>query len=108
MENKNKVGKPTGSPKTGGRLKGTANKVTTSLRSKIDSLLQDNWDNVQRDIDSLEAKDRLMFLEKLLGFAVPKLAATTTELEVKGKLDQMSESQLDAMIETILNQSENE
>lgn len=104
MEIKNKVGKPKGLPKTGGRVKGTPNAVTTSLRSKIDTLLNDNWNNVQKDLNSLEAKDRLLFLEKLLNYAVPRLASTTNEVEITNKLNQLSDEQLDKMIENVLNE----
>jgi hypothetical protein len=102
MEKKNKVGRPSGTPKTGGRAKGTPNAVTTSLRSKIDNLINDNWDNIQQDLDALEAKDRLTFLEKLLAFAVPKLASTTSEVEITNKLNQLSDAQLDQMIQNVL------
>lgn len=91
-----------------GRPKGTANKITTSLRGKIDDLLNENWHTVQSDLNSLEPKDRLMFLEKLLSFAVPKLASTSAEVEVKNKLDKLTEQQLDIMIENVLNEHQDD
>jgi len=93
MENR-KAGRPAGTPKTDGRLKGTPNAITSVFRAKIDTLLTDNWYNIQDDLNSLEPKDRLLFMEKLLNFAVPKLASTTSEMAVEIKVGKQLEDEI--------------
>jgi hypothetical protein len=89
-----KRGRPAGIAKTGGRQKGTPNAITTVFRGKIDTLLNDNWNKIQEDINSLEPKDRLLFMEKLLNFAVPKLASTTSEMAVELKIGKQLEDEI--------------
>lgn len=74
-----------GQPKTGGRVKGSANKVTREFRDAVKSLLEDNADNLSRwlalvaDGDGTE-KGRpdpgraLDLMAKLAEYASPKLA----------------------------------
>ena len=56
-----------------GRPKGVPNKKNADLRERINALIENNWANVQSDLDMLEAKERLAFLEKLLSYTLPKL-----------------------------------
>ncbi len=56
-----------------GRPVGAVNKVTASLRNRINDFLNENWENLQKDFEKLEPKDRLMFMEKLLQYALPKI-----------------------------------
>lgn len=60
-----------------GRPKGTPNKVTGSLRKRINDFLADNWQQMQNDFKALDPKDRLTFYEKLLSYGLPKLQSTT-------------------------------
>ena len=62
-----------GTQKTGGRGKGTPNKVTTDLRAWINKLLDNNRKQIADDIKMLEPQQRVMFFEKLLSYAVPKM-----------------------------------
>lgn len=62
-----------------GRPKGTPNKRNAELRERITSLIESNWDKVQSDLDGLEPKDRLFFLEKLMGYTLPKLQSVQVE-----------------------------
>jgi hypothetical protein len=61
--------------KFGGRVKGTPNKVNTDFKEIITELLNNNIDNIQNDLDSLEPKDRLAFIERLFKYVVPSLSA---------------------------------
>lgn len=56
-----------------GRPKGVPNKTTNDLRQKVTELLENNWEKIQEDIDDLEPRDRLAFIEKLLNYSLPKL-----------------------------------
>jgi hypothetical protein len=64
-----------------GRPKGKANKVTLSLKEKINLLIEKNIDNFQKDLVSLEPKERLGFLIKLFEYAVPKQRQIEIEQE---------------------------
>lgn len=72
-ETKTNVGRPKGLPKTGGRAKGTPNKVTKDLRGIIAGFVERNAKRMQEDFDQItEPKDRLMLLEKLMQYVIPK------------------------------------
>ena len=65
--------KPKKRTKTGGRKKGTPNRVTSELRDRVNYLIEDNFEKVIQDIESLEPKDRIDVFIKLLDYAIPKL-----------------------------------
>lgn len=58
--------------KTGGRTKGTPNELTREMRERVSIFLSDNWGIIQKDFEQLEPKDRLMFYERLMSYALPK------------------------------------
>ncbi len=65
-----------------GRPKGIPNKNTAELREKISRLIDENWSTIQKDIDQLEPRDRLSFLEKLLSYSLPKLQSIEVETDL--------------------------
>lgn len=70
-----------GRGRMGGRKKGTPNKATADLRTSINNLIADNWEQVQKDLNALEPKDRLMFIEKLLRYVVPQESNMNAQLQ---------------------------
>lgn len=71
--------------KTGGRTKGTPNKVTTEFRETVQKVLEDNSANVGRWLTMVAEGDgenkpdpgkALDLMAKLAEFAAPKLART--------------------------------
>lgn len=66
------MARPKGMPKTGGRAKGTPNKVTTSLKEWISLLIEQNREQIVQDLTELEPKERLQFLLKLMEYIIPK------------------------------------
>ena len=87
----------TNNPK--GRPKGTPNKITTDLRIRISDFLSDNWQTFQQDFNGLEPEKRMVFYEKLLQYGLPRLQAT--ELTNKFDLNNLSDQELDILIERI-------
>jgi hypothetical protein len=77
-----------------GRPRGKPNKVTSDLRAWINELLNDNRQQIAKDIQLLEPHQRVMFFEKLLGYAVPKMQS----VEAKIDLNRLSDEQLDLII----------
>jgi hypothetical protein len=85
----------TGNPN--GRTKGTPNRITGTLREKIQQIVESNIDLIQSDIDSLEAKDRLQIIEKLMSYCIPKLTAQSVDID----FNQLSDIQLNSIINSI-------
>ena len=56
-----------------GRLAGTPNKATTETKEAFQMLLEDNLPTLQRDISSLEPKQRVKFMLELASFIIPKM-----------------------------------
>ena len=77
-----------------GRKPGTPNKVTKDLRQWINSFIESQTDQIQRDWKQLEPKDRIILFEKLLKYSLPTLQATslTTDFE------KLTDEQLDQII----------
>ncbi len=81
--------------KTGGRTKGTPNKVSAEFRETVQKLLEDNSSNVGRwllmvaDGHGGEKPDpgkALDLMAKLAEFAAPKLSRAEVDANVKGTL----------------------
>lgn len=85
-----------------GRPKGAKNKVNGQMRDLIQKLFDDNFDTIQQDLESLDAKDRLKFLSDLLPYLLPKLQSTTYSQKID--LDSLSEEDLDLLINRIVNE----
>lgn len=81
MEDKKDIAKR---PKTGGRVKGTANKVTTATRECISELLADYQQSglMASDFIKLEPKDRIMIAEKMMQYCIPKMASISADINV--------------------------
>jgi len=62
--------------KTGGRTKGTPNKLTSEIRDRFKDILSDNLEQFQNDLNDLEPKERLKILIELTKFVLPTLKAT--------------------------------
>lgn len=82
--------------KTGGRVAGTPNKLTSELRERINDFLTINWNNLQADFESLEPKDKLLFYERLLQYGLPKLKTIemTTINESESESDKLDLTKL--------------
>jgi len=59
--------------KYGGRKKGTPNRLTKELRTILKDVLYNELENIEELLDSLETKERLDMLIKLMPFALPKV-----------------------------------
>lgn len=67
-----------------GRTPGTQNKTTKEIRETFKNLLENNLEQVQNDLDSLDPKDRVLFLLKLTSFVIPTLRSIeVNEMNIK-------------------------
>lgn len=85
--------------KTGGRVSGTPNKITGDLRMRIKAFLDDGFEDVRKEWKRLPSKDKIMLYEKLLSFTLPRMRET----DLKLNLDEMTDDQLNLIIDKILN-----
>lgn len=82
------MGRPKGTPKTGGRVAGTPNRVTQEFRETVTRLLEDNAENVAQWLEKVAATDpdkALQRLAQLAEFAAPKLSRSEVKAEVENK-----------------------
>ena len=79
-----KGGKKKGAPKTGGRVKGTPNLLTSDIKERFKLIVETNLDNINLWLSEV-ARDNpakaLDFIKDLAEYNVPKLART----ELTGK-----------------------
>ena len=69
--------------KTGGRIKGTPNKVTKDIRESYQLLIEKSLDRLESDLMELTPKERIEVLIKLSEYVVPKLTKIEANLETK-------------------------
>ena len=73
--------------KTGGRVKGTPNKVSAEMRDFIKDLLEGNKAQLRKDFLSLEPKDRISIFCHLVKFVVPALQSVDLNATVENVSD---------------------
>lgn len=83
-----------GRGRLGGRVKGTPNKVTGTLKGWITDLINSNRLQMEKDLEKLKPKDRLVFFEKLMQYVIPKQAAQQVKLD----FDSLTDEQLERVI----------
>ena len=59
--------------KTGGRQKGTENKVTGDIRSMFKQLVEKNLEGLQKDINKLTGVERVKYTLEMSKFCIPTL-----------------------------------
>ena len=62
---------------------GVSNQQNKVLKEKVDMLIEDRWEQLMTDLDSLEPKERARIIIKLFEFALPKLSRAHIEQETK-------------------------
>ena len=58
--------------KTGGRTKGTPNKLTSEIKETLKDVLSNEIENLPHRLSELDVKDRLDVLVKLIPYILPK------------------------------------
>jgi len=80
-----------------GRPPGVPNRTTEQLRALVQSFIEANINDIQYQYDQLEAKDKLLFLEKMIKICLPPPIIS---------LEQLTESQLDELLKRLTNENE--
>lgn len=90
---KGKSGNPSG------RKAGTPNTLTGDLRKQIQAIVEGQIAQILADLATLEPKDRLNALVKLLDFVLPRLQRTETVVD----FSKLTQSDIDALFERAIN-----
>jgi len=80
-------GRPKGQQKTGGRRRGQPNKVSTQTREWLQSLLDNNRGVFEADLKKADSWQRLVIMEKLMAFCIPKMASIDATVEVEARIN---------------------
>ena len=93
-----------GTPKTGGRGKGTPNRVTADTKAWLTKLLDKNRRQFEKDLKKLEPHQRVAVFEKLLAYSVPKMQAVQANID----FGNLSDEQLGVIINELTNSLKDE
>lgn len=100
--------KPGQSGNLKGRTKGSSNKITNITRAKVNTLLENNWQTIQSDLERLEPKDRLDFICKMMGYVLPKLQMIRAETSITSTgAEELSDTELTQFIFEIARRNKN-
>lgn len=86
-----------GREKTGGRKPGITNKATTDIKNKIATLIEEQFEIIQTDLDTLEPRERVTAYLKFLEYVLPK------QREQKIDVSTLTDEQIDDMLNRALN-----
>lgn len=92
--------------KSGGRKKGTPNRVSTERKAMISELIFGDWDKVEEDLEKVSPRERLDFKAKLMPFVVSKMQSTDSTHSFN--FDNMTDEQIDKIFHKILNTGGND
>lgn len=90
-----------GTEKTGGRSKGTPNRVTSELKSWIQQVIDGNRSQFEKDLKGLDAKDRLLILEKLMAYVTPKMQSVSIDAQIQAEYQELEKLLLSAPDEVV-------
>jgi hypothetical protein len=77
LDEARKTGKPKGSPKTGGRVKGSVNKASADVKAAIAAFTSANVEKIDGWLNSIDdPAKRLDLYFRALEYTMPKLART--------------------------------
>lgn len=59
--------------KTGGRQKGSLNKSTSEIREKLFTIISNQFETFEKDLEKLTPKEKFDIIIKLMPYAIPRL-----------------------------------
>ena len=77
--------------KTGGRQKGTPNKISAEVRQLMYDLLAENTDLIMQDFRNMTTEQRMVFIPKILPYLTPKMKPVSEDEEQKLIAQQLSD-----------------
>ncbi|MCI4647550.1 DUF5681 domain-containing protein [Phaeodactylibacter sp.] len=93
-----------------GRPKGIQNKELRDLRGKVNALIEENWQQIEKDLKKLKPVERLNFFSRLLEYSIPKLQRVEQKIEDNrgeaDKLQYMNPEELEQYLALMLKAAE--
>jgi hypothetical protein len=77
-----------------GRTKGSQNVLTKQIRESIILFLENNFERLEHDFESLPPRDRIKFYCDLLQYGLPKLQS----VQLESDFERLTDSELDRII----------
>ena len=94
-----------GTEKTGGRKKGTPNRISGTVKEWITSIIDTNRNQFEDDLELLEPSERVRVISNLLQYVTPKMQSVSPgemlDVEYK-KLEELLESAPDEVVDKIV------
>ena len=85
------MGRKKGTEKTGGRQQGTPNRVTSNVKEWITSIINDNRVQFEKDLETLEAVERVRVISNLLQYVTPKMQSVSPVELMEAEYQKLSE-----------------
>lgn len=79
-----------GAPKTGGRQKGTPNKITSNIKEWLQSLLEEKQGRFARSLNNVSDSEFVKVYSGLLNYVIPKQHPISAEELVKAEYEEIS------------------
>ena len=99
------VGRKKGTEKTGGRKKGTPNKISGTVKEWVAAIIDTNRNKFEEDLKLLEPGERVRVISNLLQYVTPKMQSVSPgemlDAEYR-KLEELLESMPNAAIDEII------
>lgn len=99
------AGRRKGTEKTGGRKKGTPNKISGTVKEWIASIIDTNRNQFENDLELLEPGERVRVISNLLQYVTPKMQSMSPgEIlnEEYKKLEELLEIAPDEVVDKII------
>ncbi len=75
------MARPKGTPKTGGRKKGTPNKTTAEIKELVAQLVGENIEDFKKEFKTLETAEKISIIKNLLPYVIPRQTETKHSLD---------------------------
>jgi len=78
-----------------GKPKGAKNRTTSKVRKAFSLLIENNLEQIEKDLKTLTAKDRIQAIQGLAKFVLPQLKALEISEDVGSKIPEIALRLLD-------------
>lgn len=89
------AGRRKGTEKTGGRKKGTPNKISGTVKEWISSIIDKNRNKFEEDLELLEPGERVRVISSLLNYVAPKQAPSSPGEELRKEREMLYDLLMD-------------